>query len=120
MPIVARESIEIPTNEYSGPIIKTEITSSQNDEGKTVQYVQCHVDTGVKDIKGWNGQMRFSVPAYLTKQSALGRLLGRLNLPFAAGQAFDEQSLTGLKIVFDTRREGNFTNIVVDSIHLAE
>lgn len=115
-PIVGREIVEIPTNEYHGEIVKTEITSSQNDDGKIVQYVNCQVDTGVKTVKGWNGLMRFSVPANLTKQTALGRLLNRLNIKWLPGESFDEQSLTGLHVVFDTKRDGNFTNIVVDSI----
>lgn len=117
MPIVAREAVEIPTDDFSGEIVKTEITSSQNSEGKVVQYVQCHVDTGRKDIKGWNGLMKFSVPAYLSKNSALGKLLARLGIAIpAAGQQFDEQTLTGLSVTFQTRRDGNFTNVVVDSI----
>lgn len=121
MPIIAKESVEIPTDRFSGPIEKVEITSSQNDEGKVVQYVQCHVNTGRKDIKGWNGMMKFSVPAYLSKNSGLGKLLSRLEIAIpAAGQAFDEQSLKGLVVSFDTRRDGNFTNVIVDSIYLAE
>lgn len=119
-PIVGREIVEIPTSRYSGPITKVEITQSQNDEGKIVQYVNMHVDTGVKTIKGWDGQMRFSVPANLTKQTALGRLLNRLELAWIPGQGFDEQSLKGIEIAFDTVRNGNFTNVVVDSVRRTE
>lgn len=120
MPIIAKESVEIPTDDFSGPIQKVEITRSQNDEGKIVEYVNCHVDTGRKDIKGWNGLMKFSVPAYLTKQSALGRLLTRLDISWKVGEAFDEQSLKGIVVSFQTRRDGNFTNVVVDSVVRAE
>jgi hypothetical protein len=120
MPIIAKESVEIPVREYSGTIEKVEITSSQNDDGKVVQYVNCHVNTGTTDIKGWNGMFRFSVPANLTKQTGLGKLLNRLGLSFTVGQSFDEQSLKGLRVVFDTRREGYFTNVIVDSVHLAD
>lgn len=117
-PIIAKEAVEIPTDEMHGPITKVEITKSQNDEGKVVQYVKATVDTGRKDIKGWNGLMTFSLPAYLSKQSGLGRLLNRLNLPFEVNKPWDEQTLVGLHVVFDTRRDGNFTNVVTDSIVL--
>jgi hypothetical protein len=121
-PIIARETVEIPTDRMSGSITKVEITKSQNDEGKVVEYVNCTVDTGRKDIKGWNGLMKFSCPAYLSKGSALGRLLLRLGFTpaFDNKTPFDENQLKGLTVVFDTKREGNFTNVVLDSVRPAE
>jgi hypothetical protein len=120
MPIIAKESVEIPTDHFSGEIIKSEISRSQNNEGKIVEYVQCTVQTDRKDIKGWNGQFRFSVPANLTKQTALGKLLGRLGISWTVGEVFEENVLTGLVVEFDTKREGYFTNVIVDSIHVVE
>jgi hypothetical protein len=122
MPIVARETVEIPTDSFSGPIEKVKIEKSQNDEGKVVEYLNCFVQTGRKDIKGWDGKMRFSVPVYLSKNSALGRLLIRLGFPvtFDNKYVFDENQLVGVNVVFDTVREGNFTNVVVNSIQRAE
>jgi hypothetical protein len=121
-PIIARETVEIPTERFSGPIVKVEITKSRNDEGKIVEYVNCTVDTGCKDIKGWNGLMKFSVPAYLSKNSALGRLLLRLGFEptFDGKFIFDEQELEDVVVIFDTKRDGNFTNVVVDTVRRVE
>lgn len=117
MPIEVKKSVEIPVKRYSGAIMKTEITDAQNEAGETVQYVNFYVQTDAK-VEGWNGQFKLSCPAYLTRQSQLGRFLTRLKVPYTPGENFDERSLEGMKIAFDTVRKGYFTNPVMDSAAL--
>lgn len=120
MPIVARESVEIPVSRYTGRIESVIIRNEQNKDGKPVQYVEMDVDTGVQSVKGWNGHFKVSYPANLTKQTSLGKFLSRMGIPFVVGQEFDEQSLQGLSISFDTIRNGYFTNPVIDGVSPAD
>lgn len=120
MPIIAKKSVEIPTGRYSGRVESVEVVSAENAKGETVQYLNIHVQTGVKSVDGWNGHFKLSCPFYLTNQSALGRLLRRLGMAVAADEEFDEQDLVGLNLAFDTVREGYFTNPVLDSVSIVK
>lgn len=115
MAIMAKKSVEIPVTSYTGKITRVAIASGENSDGKAVQYLNAFVQTGAK-VEGWNGEMKLSMPAYLTQQSALGRLLNRLQIPFTFGKNFDEQTLVGHVVEFDTKRDGNFTVPILDSV----
>lgn len=115
-PIIAKESVEIPTERYSGVIESVEIRRSQNDEGKIVEYVEMKVNTGISAVKGWNGVFKVSYPANLTRQTGFGKFLSRMGIAFTVGQSFDEQSLKGQRVSFDTRRDGNFTNPILEGV----
>lgn len=119
-PIVARESVEIPVQRYTGEVESVQIRNEQNKDGKPVQYVEMDVNTHDDSIKGWNGHFKVSFPANLTKQTELGKFLNRMKIPFVVGQAFDEQSLVGLSISFDTIRNGYFTNPVIATVGPAD
>ncbi len=130
MPIVAREVIEVPEGRFSGQIVSAAVEPSKNKTtGKVYNYLNCNVEIDVSNLSeqqrsaaklnqegGWDGHRKFSVNANLSRLTDLGRLLERLDLSVVAGQSFDEQSLVGLAIEFDMKREGNFVNIDVDSI----
>lgn len=118
MPIIAKKSVEIPAKRYTGTIEKVEIVTSQNEAGSDIQYVNMHTRINEKPVDGFNGLFKLSVPAHLTQQSALGRLLKRLGINYEFGQEFDEQELVGYVIGFDTKRVGSFTNPVMDSVLL--
>lgn len=115
-PITAKKAVEIPVQPYSGKIVTSEIETSEKD-GKPVQYVVMTVQTDA-EVEGWDGRFRLSTPAYLTQNSGLGKLLRRLKVNFTFGQEFDEHSLEGLTVQFDTIRNGNFVNPVMDSVRL--
>lgn len=119
MPIIAKKTVEIPVGRYTGPIETVEVTTSENASGEPVQYLNLHVQTGAK-VEGWDGRMKLSCPYHLTQKSAFGRLLNRLKVPFEFGEEFEEQDLKGMVISFDTRREGNFTNPIMDSVTRAD
>jgi len=118
--IIARESVEIPAVRYTGVIDNVVIRDEQNKAGKPVQYVEMHVQTDVKNVKGWKGDFKVSYPTNLTKQTGLGKFLQRMGIPFVPGEEFDTDSLKGLRVSFDTVRDGYFTNPVLDGVGPAD
>ncbi len=108
MAITVRQAVEIPTGRQTGTISRVETTESQNDEGETVHYLNIHVQTAHKfETSDGVGVYRMSCPAYITKQSQLGRFLTRLKLPFTVDEEFDERTLEGLNISFDVVKKPN-------------
>lgn len=120
-PITARDSVEIPVSRYTGRIQNVVIDNQENKKGEPVQYVKFNIETATKDVKGWNGVFKnVGYPANLTKQTSLGKFLQRMNIPFTVGQPWDEQTLNGLEVSFDTVRNGYFTNVVIDGMGPAD
>lgn len=120
-PIIAREVVEIPAGRYNGTIISAKVEpSTRKSDGRVFDYLNLRIDTGRRDIKGWDGVTRCSLSANLSNLTDLGRLLTRLGLSFEPNKAFDEKSLEGMNVSFDMVREDNFTNVVISTISLTK
>lgn len=118
MPIVKTKTTEIPAKRYSGIISNVRVKDEKNKRGDPVQYLELTVQTKDRS-EGWDGAFRIGYPFHLTNNSGLGRLLNRLEIEVKDGEEWDEQDLNGVEVVFDTIKEGYFTNPVVDSVELA-
>lgn len=129
MPLEMRRTVELPERRVTGQITSAVISPSTDKRtGKSYDYLNLTVLVDTQDwsedennaAEGFNGSVKISVNANLTKNTDLGRLLARLNMSVPIGQKFDEKRLEGLRIAFDMKREGNFVNPVVDSVSLVE
>lgn len=115
MPITKEKGIDVPLGAHVGflrNVQTVERYKKQPDGSKEpVYYVEAEVQTD-----GCESILRVSWPANLSDNTGLGRLLQRLGMDVDVGEAFDERSLSDLRVSYVVRQDGQFVRVDPETV----
>ncbi len=115
--LTPRKAVVIPVKPMKGTIKNVEVVQRELKDGTPVAYAEIKVQTTEKQ-EGWNGVMTLSMPADITQNTQLGKLLSNLGFEYEPDEDFELDELAGTEIAFNTKRDGNFTVIVPETIRV--
>lgn len=115
MNIQATETIRIEDGKHLGKIVAVD------ERTKPYHYIDFVIESDVKKQDGSAVRLKYGVPAIITKESQLAKLMRDFGAgDIVVGQSYDPETLKGRDVEFmtlnETSERGTFANIVKNSL----